>query len=309
MNLYTRNNIGIYQALAYEHTQNDMIWADTMTSEKIRDYKVLMLADAKTLTPDEENVLRQWVGNGGSLIVTGTTTLYDQYGNARTNYGLADVFGVDFVTNTCTIPLEDIDSGKGVAAPKMGAFTLNGSKVVYDLAYGYDKVSVKTAKILAEWESGKDAAVTLNTFGKGHCLFVAATYPGVMYSPGRIIYRYPLFKNYFEGIPQLLSGLVRQGLGLTGTEPPLFVEDCPWYVETHLRLQSEKKRMLFQLLNYDEQKMPVHGVKARVRVPGKVSKVFYGTDELNISFAQDKGYVSFPVRDFDIHEAIIIEWE
>lgn len=308
MNLYTRNNIGIYQALAYEHMQADVIWADTLTREKIKDYKVILLSDAKTLTPDEEAILREWVGNGGSLIVTGTTTLYDPYGNVKTNYGLADVFGVDFVTNTCTIPLENIDSGKGVAASNMDAFTLNGQKTTYDLSYGYDKISVNTAKVLAEWGGGKDAALTLNTFGKGHCLFVAATYPGVMYTPGRLIYRYPLFKNYFEGIPQLLSGLVRQGLSLTGTEPLLFVENCPWYVEANLRLQPENKRLLFQLLNYDEQKIPVQGVKARVRVPGNVSKVYYGADDLSLSFTQEKGYVSFPVRGFDIHEAIVIEY-
>ena len=308
-NLYTRNTIGIFQALAYEHTQSDVIWADTMTPEKIRDYKVLILSDAKTLTPNEEKVLREWVRNGGSLIATGTTTMFDQYGLERTNYGLADVFGVDFRENTCTIPLENIDSGAGLAAEKADEFTVDGQAVEYNVSCGYDRVGLKTARTIGEWAGSGDAAVTLNRFGKGHCLFVTAAYPGVMYRGGRKIYRWPLFKHYRKGITQLLAGLVRQGLSLAGAEPPLLVENCPWYVEANLRMQPQEKRMLLQLLNYDEQKLPVHGVKARIRVPGKVSEVHYGDDGVNIRFSQQEGYVTFPVRDFDIHEAIVVAYQ
>ena len=308
-NLYTRNTIGIFQALAYEHTQCDVIWADTMTPEKIKDYKVLILSDAKTLTPNEEKTVREWVRNGGSLIATGTTTMFDQYGTARPNYGLADVFGVELKESTCTIPLENIDSGAGLAAERKDEFPVDGQAVEYNVSYGYDRIGLKTASTIAEWADSGDAAVTLNRFGKGHCLFVTAAYPGLMYRGGRTIYRWPLFKHYRKGITQMLTALVRQGLSLAGTEPRLLVQNCPWYVETNLRLQPEKRRLLFQLLNYDEQKLPVQGVEARIRVPGKVSKVYYGDDGVEVSFQRQKEYVTFPIRDFDIHEAIAVEYQ
>ena len=103
--------------------------------------------------------------------------------------------------------------------------------------------------------------------------------------------------------------MVRSALSLAGGEPSFLVEDCPWYVEGHIKTQPEKKRLIFQLLNYDEQKLPVTGVKAKVRVPsGRAMKVFYPDDGQNISFTQEKNYVMFPVRDFEIHEAIVVEY-
>ena len=68
--------------------------------------------------------------------------------------------------------------------------------------------------------------------------------------------------------------------------------------------------MLFQLLNYDEQSVPVKGVRAKVRIPLRTGvRVFYPTDDSAITFDIEGDRVSFPVRPFDIHEAVAIEYQ
>ncbi|MDD5597719.1 MAG: HEAT repeat domain-containing protein [Victivallaceae bacterium] len=321
-NLYTQNNIGIYQALNYEHVQCDIIWADTMSAEKLKEYKVLILADAKTLTPGEEEILRNWVKDGGSLIVTGTATLYDQYGIKRSNYGLADVFGVDFLENTCTIPLENIDTGKGMARYREGHFTCSPPKSVspvlffsksrpieYNLSYGYDRINPKTATVMGTWQNSKEPALTINKYGKGWCLLVTATYPGLMWKPGRKIYLWTLFKHFLPGVKEFLAEATRFALHLSGAKPAFLVENCPWHVEGLIKLQPEKNRMMFQLLNYDERKFPIKNVKAKVAVPSKHKiKVFYPDNGRKISYKLEGDYIVFPVRDFDIHEAVVVEY-
>ncbi|MDD5676531.1 MAG: HEAT repeat domain-containing protein [Kiritimatiellae bacterium] len=321
---YFYNNAGIFQALAYEHVQADIIWADTMTPDKIAGYKVLVLADAKTLAPTEEDILRQWVKAGGTLIATGSATAFDQYGRERANYGLADVFGVNFRTNSNAVALENLDSGNEAAPPKSGRFVIKtpeidpvASKwlakdlaVDYTVTAGYDRVTPGTAQVLGTWENGQEPALTLNRFGKGHCFFLAATYPGRMYVTERFIYRWALMKKYHAGIRELLAGLTRSGLELAGGAPAFEVVNCPHHVEAHVKTQPEKNRLILQLLNYDERVMPIANVTARLRAPeeGKI-RLFYPADNQAIDFRREGAYVVFQVRPFEIHEAVVLEWE
>src|SRR4030042_1973458 len=55
---------------------------------------MVVLPDVEALSDREASVFRQYVWNGGNLIVTGPNpTGLDQYGSARPEYALADVLG------------------------------------------------------------------------------------------------------------------------------------------------------------------------------------------------------------------------
>jgi hypothetical protein len=57
---------------------------------------VLVLADAAALSNAQCEAIRQYVARGGSVVATFATSLYDEVGVRRQEFGLADVFGVSF---------------------------------------------------------------------------------------------------------------------------------------------------------------------------------------------------------------------
>jgi hypothetical protein len=58
--------------------------------------RVLILPDIAVLSDAQCAAIRKFVANGGALIATGVTSLYDEAGQARPDYALADLFGAHF---------------------------------------------------------------------------------------------------------------------------------------------------------------------------------------------------------------------
>src|SRR6185436_9356685 len=56
----------------------------------------LVLADAAALSDAQCDAIRKYVQRGGSIVATFATSLFDEYGVRRSDFGLADVFGVSF---------------------------------------------------------------------------------------------------------------------------------------------------------------------------------------------------------------------
>jgi len=58
--------------------------------------KVLILPNVAALSDAQCGAVRKFVANGGALIATGFTSLCNESGDARDDYGLADLFGAHF---------------------------------------------------------------------------------------------------------------------------------------------------------------------------------------------------------------------
>jgi hypothetical protein len=60
------------------------------------DLRVLILPGIAAMSDAQCVAVRNFVAKGGSLIATGVTSLYNEFGDARGDYGLADLFGAHF---------------------------------------------------------------------------------------------------------------------------------------------------------------------------------------------------------------------
>jgi len=60
-------------------------------------FSVLVLPNVGGMSDEECEDVRQFVERGGSLLATGMTSLYDENGEARTDFGLSRVFGTHIV--------------------------------------------------------------------------------------------------------------------------------------------------------------------------------------------------------------------
>jgi hypothetical protein len=88
--------LGMYHALVEARIPFEMVHEAVLTPDRLDPFKVLVLADAAALSDAQCAAIRAFVARGGSLVATFTSSLYDEVGKRRENFGLADVFGVSF---------------------------------------------------------------------------------------------------------------------------------------------------------------------------------------------------------------------
>ena len=88
---------GWYQALIESRIPFEMVHDRLLDPAHLTAFKTLILPNLIALSDSQCEQLRSFVSNGGSIIATSETSLADEWGQPRTDFGLADLFGVSFV--------------------------------------------------------------------------------------------------------------------------------------------------------------------------------------------------------------------
>jgi hypothetical protein len=73
-----------------------MVHDGLLDPEHVDQFKTLILPNIAALSDAQCQQLREYVKRGGSIVATHETSLYDEWGVKRKNFGLADLFGVTF---------------------------------------------------------------------------------------------------------------------------------------------------------------------------------------------------------------------
>ncbi len=92
---------GISQALIRARIPYLPVHADDIEKEA-KQLSVLILPNIGVLTNGQVNAIKRFAENGGSVIASGDTGLFDEWGDARTDFALADIFGVHFIQQNNT---------------------------------------------------------------------------------------------------------------------------------------------------------------------------------------------------------------
>jgi hypothetical protein len=88
--------LGWYQALIESRIPFEMVHDQLLDPAHLVNLKTLILPNVAALSDGQCEQLRAFVRNGGSLIATYETSLYDEQGKRRKSFALADLFGVDW---------------------------------------------------------------------------------------------------------------------------------------------------------------------------------------------------------------------
>jgi len=88
--------LGMYHALVEARVPFDLVHEALLTPDRLDGYKLLVLADAAALSNAQCDAIRLYVQRGGSVVATFATSLFDEVGVRRADFGLADLFGVSF---------------------------------------------------------------------------------------------------------------------------------------------------------------------------------------------------------------------
>lgn len=85
------------ETILYEnHIPYDFIPDNQATKDRLSKYNIVILPNVKCLTDNEIQLLTSYVGNGGNLLATYETSLFDGKGSTRKDFGLAELFGCHF---------------------------------------------------------------------------------------------------------------------------------------------------------------------------------------------------------------------
>lgn len=87
---------GFYEALRQSHIQFNVLLDKDLRYDKLRKYRVLCLPNAACLSEKQIRAIEKYVNNGGGLIATHETSLYDEKGERKKDFGLAKVINGQF---------------------------------------------------------------------------------------------------------------------------------------------------------------------------------------------------------------------
>ena len=87
---------GFYQALVEGRIPFELVYRPTLTPQSLSGFATLILPNSTNLSDKDCDTIRQFVANGGNLVATFETSLYDEKGKKRSDFGLADLFQVSY---------------------------------------------------------------------------------------------------------------------------------------------------------------------------------------------------------------------
>ncbi len=85
---------GLYYALLEGRFVFDFVHEEKLALDDLRKYSALILPNTALLSDAQCAQLRAYVESGGSLLATFETSLYDDRGRPRPDFGLGDLFGI-----------------------------------------------------------------------------------------------------------------------------------------------------------------------------------------------------------------------
>lgn len=92
--------MGIYQALVEAGIPFDMVFDQLLDAEHVDRFKLLILPNIAALSEGQCEQIRKFVERGGSIVATFESSMYDESGKKRGDFGLADLFGVSVAGKT-----------------------------------------------------------------------------------------------------------------------------------------------------------------------------------------------------------------
>lgn len=95
-----QHTLGVYQALIEARIPFEMVHDRLLDAEHVDRFRLLILPNIAALSESQCRQLREYVERGGNLLATYETSLYDEWGLPRKDFGLADLFGVSFASRS-----------------------------------------------------------------------------------------------------------------------------------------------------------------------------------------------------------------
>jgi hypothetical protein len=234
---------GIFRMLEEGHYQYGFVSDRQLTIDKLNQFKVLIMPNVVSLSDEHSGIILKWVEAGGNLMATFQTSLFDESGKPREDFGLANLFGVNYeekIVNTETDCYQKIITRttvlKGFEKTRLlhnsGRTLMVSPRPEATIITGYlPKINNQPPEnaFPENWDS-HNPIVVWNRFGKGEVVYFANEAARLNYTIGHPDYR----------------DLLVNSINLLLKNHDILETNAPSSVHVYLN-QSDKDQSLYQL--------------------------------------------------------------
>ncbi|ULB35565.1 MULTISPECIES: hypothetical protein [Proteiniphilum] len=110
---YPKEIMGTGQFLASRHIPHTFILDDAITSQDISRFRVLLAPGMDCISDAQESILKQFIFNGGTLLLTGESGVLTPYGEVRDKRAFCDILTERLLAETTKTDLMEVKYGKG----------------------------------------------------------------------------------------------------------------------------------------------------------------------------------------------------
>ena len=338
---YMASVLGTFRATVEEHLPVAVINDWNLNTTDLRKYKVLILPNTACLDQAQVRAIDEFVRNGGGLVASLDTSLFDEFGTPRDDFALADLFGVHHrgLIEDGPPKREDLDANfeksigpdywekrKNVFAFRQDTSSfLNRGKM--EVFVGPQAVTFKgpavrvtvsdpgaraigTISLKGVAGATAHAGVVSRTHGKGRVVYLAAGLDAAYY-----LYSYPYQRL-----------VLKESIAWAAASPPPVVVEAPMCVHSTVMRQREgtSERLLVHLFNdanstahhamanddvpLREEALPIHDVKVTLSPEYPVRRIHLEPEGRDLEIVVRPGGESVVVVPrLDVHSIVVVE--
>lgn len=296
--LFVRRAYGNYYYGAYRVIKSLSYDAEPLldyqlSAEKIAKFKLIYLPNVACLSDEQCSIIRDYVEQGGTLVATHLTSVADERGRLRSDYGLSSLLGASL---TPPQPVEHVDLYLRLPSGKM----------------------IPQDPQIMPFKAARDASVLAQTYSRGARKILGPAVVRRKHGKGRVVYiGSGLEAIYEETLNERVRAYFRSLLDpMLGSVRTHEVEFRPGLLH---QFSASSDALLLHLLantgNIDkkglrlETFLPVRNVRARIRLPKnrtakKVELMWTGAQP---QWTTRNGWVELTVPQIGVYEIIRVD--
>jgi hypothetical protein len=316
---YVHEIRGFEQALDEAHIPYDIITLRSLSSGVVGKYDTIILPNTACMAQKEADAIREYVKNGGSVICTFETSLYDENGEKRDDYLLGDILGLEYgetkkvdemdnkllshaymmieddspasfikdIGDTKVIPADGyFCKAKSNAGKKSAILTLSAPAQVFPEGFAYPLEEASRAPML-----------NINTFGEGKVVYFAGS----------------IGKNYWQIHYPDIKKLIVNSIDYCASKPAPLLVDGPTTFLTNVREQPQ--RTMVHLINLTggkrvfEEIIPLREIEIGLLKSQKgLKSVLRLSDKKIMDYNEDGEYYHVKVDILTDYDVLVFEW-
>jgi hypothetical protein len=311
--------LGFYQALVEARIPFEMVHDHLLDREHTEQFRTLILPNIAALTTQQCGQIREFVERGGGVVATYETSLYDEWGVRRQDFGLASLFGASFA-----------GSKEGPMQNSYLSLEKDANGQYHPLLAGFEDANriINCIHRVHVTSAGESVSPPLKVVATYPDLPMEECFPrspqhdaGVILrqaGPGRVVY-FPgdLDRTFWEVLNTDHGKLLRNAVLWATNEPaPLTVEGQGIL---DLSIWEQKNSMTVHLVNLTNPMMmkgpvreaiPISDQRVRIRVPAgkRIHKARFLVAGSDIHYRTDGDVILIEVPSIRVHEVIALDF-